>query len=240
VARLLGGRFVTLADQAAERLEDLVERHVVGACHGVPHDPKSWANPPQAAAWRARKRVCSAAVRSLRRSCLFAIALAAPLGACQPKIGDACRRSTDCSITGDRTCDLSVRVNSAGVASPGGSGECIIEGCGRGDCPKEGACVKVYASDFLSVACTPEREDTATQAGPPLDDCLPHEVCLLEGLCADEITARTSCRRECENNGDCRAGYECFRTGARGIYRAPDLENPANDTETRICIPIAQ
>jgi len=186
------------------------------------------------------------------------------LPGCKKKIGDACRRSTDCSIRGDRVCDLSHRVNSAGVETPSGSGECTVEGCGIDSCPKEAECVKVYGTDFLTIACDPLREDLAvalpptgddecpdgcTLAGPddfsdvaycacePLDDCEAHEVCLGEGLCADEITARTSCRRECNNDGDCREGYECIRTGARGVYRAPDLDRPGEVDDVEICMP---
>lgn len=170
------------------------------------------------------------------------LALAPLVLGCQAKIGDACRRSTDCSFTGERTCDLSNRVNNQGVRTPSGRGECTIEGCGRDSCPKEAACVKVYGSTFLSVACDPEREDRATadENGnplPPRDDCSAQEICLPEGLCADEITARTSCRRKCKKNGDCRDGYQCVRTGWDGVYQAPDLDNPSNVSETRICIP---
>ncbi|MEM7118204.1 MAG: hypothetical protein AAF614_37600, partial [Chloroflexota bacterium] len=45
---------------------------------------------------------------------------------------------------------------------------------------------------------------------PPRNDCGSNEVCLPEGLCADEVTARTSCRRKCSRASDCRAGYECL------------------------------
>ena len=44
----------------------------------------------------------------------------------------------------------------------------------------------------------------------------------------DEITARTSCRRKCSSNRDCRSGYECLLTGSEGIYRAPDVDDPDN------------
>src|SRR5690606_30353355 len=141
----------------------------------------------------------------------FALALLAlfALPGCQAKIGDECLRSTDCSIRGERICDLSHRVNEQGVVTSRGQGECTIEGCGRGSCPKEAACIKVYGSDFLSIACDPDREDVAVpcdpeaegeaiceargcvpsqEAGvwtcPPRDDCDANEVCLPEGLCA--------------------------------------------------------
>ena len=191
---------------------------------------------------------------------LLAVALLAPGAGCRRKIGDACIRSTDCSLQGERICDLSTRVNSAGIRTTSGQGECTIEGCGRDSCPKEAACVKVYGSDFLSVACDPLREDIATfcsqsaeaceAAGclpssedasvyvcPPQDACSPAEVCLPEGLCADELTARTSCRKECKNGDDCRAGYECRRTGSDGVYRTPDFENPDSRDEVKICMP---
>jgi hypothetical protein len=193
----------------------------------------------------------------------FVLALLALLGpaACQAKIGEECLRSTDCSIRGERICDLSHRVNDQGVVTPSGKGECTIDGCGSDSCPKEAACIKVYGSDFLSVACDPEREDLATacdveQLGeavceargcvpsieegtwtcPPRDDCEARQVCLPEGLCADEITARTSCRRKCSNDDDCRDGYECVETGTQGVYRAPDIANP-DPGPVRICMP---
>jgi hypothetical protein len=212
--------------------------------------------PDEAIASMLRRRM-----RSPLLLALAALALLAPGSGCRRKIGDPCIRSTDCSLQGERICDLSTRVNSAGQRSPSGRGECTIEGCGRGSCPKEAECVKVYGADFLSVACDPGREDIATfctesdeacaAAGclpsaedesvyvcPPIDVCNPSEVCLAEGLCADEITARTSCRKECKNGDDCRAGYECRRTGSDGVYRAPDFENPDDRSEVKICMPV--
>lgn len=189
---------------------------------------------------------------------LGVVALVALTFGCQAKIGDSCRRSTDCSIRGERTCDLSNRTNGQGVRTPNGQGECIIEGCGRGTCPKEGTCVKVYGTDFLSVSCDPVREDVAIACDPdeqdcpadcapassgdalscpPRNDCESNEVCLPEGLCADEITARTSCRARCKNNGDCRNGYECRRTGHDGVYRAPNADFPLDDSEIGVCRP---
>lgn len=194
----------------------------------------------------------------MRLSIPLGLALIA-LPACQAQIGDACERSTDCSFQGERVCDLSHRVDGSGVVSLGGEGECTIDGCGRGSCPEEAACIKVYGSDFLSVACDPDREDIATfcEDGPerceargcqpstdsstftcpPLNECGSNEVCLREGLCADEITARTSCRRKCSSDRDCRAGYECLLTGSHGVYRAPDLDDPQNPSDVRICVP---
>ncbi len=194
----------------------------------------------------------------MRRSLLCTIALFA-LAGCQAKIGDECERSTDCSLRGERVCDLSHRVDSAGVVQTAGKGECTIDGCGRDSCPNEAACIKVYGSNFLSVACDPQREDLATTCDsseddcmargcsldaddqwvcPPRNDCDVSEVCLPEGLCVDEITARTSCRRKCSSNRDCRNGYECLLTGSQGIYRAPDVDDPGNPSNVRICMPV--
>lgn len=170
--------------------------------------------------------------RAVLALALGALASLAP--ACRAEIGDACRRSTDCSLQGERTCDLSNRI--------AGQGECTIEGCGRTSCPDEASCVKTYGTDFLSVACDPEREDKAVTAADgtilgPLDSCLPHEVCLAEGLCADEVSARTTCRRSCKSDSDCRGGYECRLTGSEGVYQTPDPNNPANDRQVKVCQP---
>jgi hypothetical protein len=193
-------------------------------------------------------------VSSVRIALLAALAIVGAAG-CRPKIGDACKRSTDCSQRGDRICDLSHRVNDAGEVRASGSGECTIEGCGADSCPKEAACVKMYAAAFLTIACDPLREDLATWDDPercdvhpderpddcvglpPLDLCEAHEVCLAEGLCADELTARTSCRRKCSDDDECRNGYVCARTGSRGVYSVPDLQRPGDLSEVDICIP---
>lgn len=166
---------------------------------------------------------------------LALVAAASLASGCRAEIGDACRRSTDCSLQGERSCDLSNRI--------GGQGECVIEGCSRTSCPDEASCVKTYGTDFLSVACDPEREDKAVVASDgtvlePLNACLPHEVCLGEGLCADEVSARTTCRRSCKNSGDCRGGYTCRLTGSDGVYQQTDADNPANDSQVKICQPI--
>lgn len=172
-------------------------------------------------------------MRALLTVALLAVTVAAP--GCRSEIGDACRRSTDCSLQGERTCDLSNRI--------AGQGECTIEGCGRYSCPDEAACVKTYGTDFLSVACDPDREDKASVGAngstlPPLDECLPHEVCLGEGLCADEVAARTSCRRRCTSDKQCRGGYSCRITGSAGVYQTPNPEDPDNDRQVKVCQPI--
>lgn len=51
---------------------------------------------------------------------------------CQPKIGDGCNLSNDCSIRGDRVCDTS---------QPGGY--CTILGCLGNACPAGSTCVAI-------------------------------------------------------------------------------------------------
>lgn len=188
------------------------------------------------------------------------LALVLPLSACQRRIGAPCKVSTDCSITGSRVCDLSHLVDGSGNLDPTGKGECTIDGCNSTTCPREGSCVQVYSSEFLSVACDPELEDrpqtftdalesrilacnaspAAPASGEPVacDDCDVHEVCLPEGLCADLLSVRSSCRKHCRSDTSCRDGYECRETGANGVYRVATPEFPFGDGTTKICMPM--
>lgn len=171
---------------------------------------------------------------ALRHIALVALAALTFGTACQPKIGDPCKRALDCGIRVIRQCDVS---NAS--RDPDREGECIVENCSFGVCPKEAVCVKVYASEFLSVACDPDREDIPVSSDglTMADDCAPNEVCLPEGLCADEIRARTSCRRECDNDRDCRDNYKCVGTGVGGVYVAPDPADPTAQHYAKICVP---
>jgi hypothetical protein len=63
------------------------------------------------------------------------IAVTAVLYGCRPEIGDACKLSTDCSITGDRLCDTS---------QP--DGYCTQFNCEAGSCPSESICVEFHGS----------------------------------------------------------------------------------------------
>lgn len=68
------------------------------------------------------------------RAFAFAVALAVPLFVgCKPEIGDSCKLSTDCSITGDRLCDTS---------QP--DGYCTVFNCDPGTCPDEAMCVEFH------------------------------------------------------------------------------------------------
>ncbi|MCA9714832.1 MAG: hypothetical protein KC468_09115, partial [Myxococcales bacterium] len=215
-------------------------------------------------------------------------------------------RSIDCSQQGERSCDLSYRVNADGNLDPEGDGECTIDGCAEGSCPDEAVCVRIFGVQFLSVSCDPELEDQRAQdvteaelvgaccealdgacenatiracvcgAEPdpddpvyqqccadgviwsdacahlalaneecdeitkvcPRDDCLPTERCLDEGLCANANTTRTSCRKACSDDADCREGYQCRQTGANGIYAVPSVDDPTERRQESICVPI--
>jgi hypothetical protein len=174
------------------------------------------------------------ALRQIGRAALVALALGTALG-CQPKVGDPCKRALDCGLRVIRQCDVS-----NAQRDPKGEGECIVENCSYGVCPKEAVCVKVYASEFLSVSCDPEREDLPMSSDGETvvqDDCAPNEVCLPEGLCAAEIRARTSCRLECDDDRDCRSNYQCVSTGIGGLYVAPDPEDPTIQRTAKICVP---
>lgn len=162
----------------------------------------------------------------------FGLLLVFGLLGCQPKVGDPCKKAADCGLRVLRQCDVS-----NAQRDPKREGECTIENCSYGVCPKEAVCVKVYATEFLSIACDPDLEDLSTESQEGRDDCNPDEVCLPEGLCADEIRARTSCRRECKYDGDCRSNYQCVSTGLDGIYVAPDPDDPTKYNTAKICVP---
>jgi hypothetical protein len=166
--------------------------------------------------------------RQIRLAALAALAFGTVLAGCTPDIGDPCKRALDCGIRVIRQCDVS---NAA--RDPNREGECTVENCSYGVCPKEAVCVKVYGSEFLSVSCDPDLEDVPDGS----NDCEPHEVCLPEGLCASEIRAKNSCRLECDNDKDCRDNYQCVSTGVGGVYVAPDPKNPNVQHTAKICVP---
>ena len=151
------------------------------------------------------------------------------MSACRQKIGDPCKSSFQCApSTFDRSCDATYLVD--------GQGECTIEGCRFGECPKEAVCVLVYNTRYLSSICDPEREDFF----PDENRCSPYQQCLPEGLCVDQAQGRTSCRLECDKNSDCRSGYKCVTTGGNGLYVAPDSEHLDFSRRAKICVPDPQ
>jgi len=79
---------------------------------------------------------------------ITALSLVALMAGCEPEIGDDCDTSTDCSVSGDRICD---------VASPGGY--CTVADCEQDTCPEGAVCVefrfepKRLASSWCLAAC---------------------------------------------------------------------------------------
>ncbi len=71
-------------------------------------------------------------LRARMRSLLAVAALAAAsIAGCAPAIGDSCNTGFDCSINGDRTCDL---------ARPNGA--CTVFSCEADTCPDDAVCVR--------------------------------------------------------------------------------------------------
>jgi hypothetical protein len=52
---------------------------------------------------------------------------------CKPQIGDSCKLSTDCSVSGDRLCDTSMP-----------DGYCTIFNCNSDSCPGDATCVQFH------------------------------------------------------------------------------------------------
>lgn len=99
--------------------------------------------------------------------------LAAFAQGCTPKIGDDCTVSTNCSVSGDRLCD---------ITQPGGY--CTVFNCEPGTCPKDSDCVNFGTSLSVSGACTPSQgvspyERSFCMAECESDsDCRPDYACL--------------------------------------------------------------
>lgn len=111
---------------------------------------------------------------------------------CGKEIGDECVVDSDCSSSGDRTCDSTTQ--------PGGY--CTIRGCDFDTCPDEAVCVRFFTGSFTNRPCDPSipRED---------NPCTLDEVCSLVGSCVPRSSELRFCMRKCDNDGDCRDGYEC-------------------------------
>lgn len=154
-------------------------------------------------------------------SVLFAaLALASGLAVgCSKQVGDPCRTSIDCSINGDRSCDIS---------QPGGY--CTVEGCDDASCPEDSTCVRLFPTPFLTQACDPRHEDLDEDACRPEDVCVPTPVTPgatptgtePKGVCAPRATERRFCAKTCGDNGDCRGDYVCRGYGELGAYAFTD------------------
>lgn len=112
------------------------------------------------------------AVESCWRSSLLALALA--LGACAPKIGDACTTSSDCSTAGDRLCD---------PTEPGGY--CTIFNCEPDSCPSDSVCIAFQAKPSLASACADPQEASRFRRTFCMARCSSNGDCRSGYECAD-------------------------------------------------------
>jgi hypothetical protein len=92
----------------------------------------------------------------MKRLVAFAALFAAGAVGCAPAIGDDCGSSLDCSVNGERICDL---------ASP--AGYCTIPSCDDGTCPESAVCVefRFEPARLASTFCMAECEDAADCRG---------------------------------------------------------------------------
>jgi len=149
---------------------------------------------------------------------------------CGKSIGDACGNNVDCSIAGDRFCD---------IAPPGGY--CTVEGCDIDTCPGDSVCVRFYTS-IQTESCT-------FDSLRPRGDCNVDERCVCDtsgdgtctgaAHCAPENSERRWCMKRCGDTGDCRAQYECRSTGTLGAEPVPSLAKPQGEP-AKFCVSSGQ
>lgn len=163
------------------------------------------------------------------------ILLGAALSAgCAAEIGDSCDFNVDCSPLGDRICDTSQF-----------EGYCTVVGCDRDSCPDDAKCIRFYQVAFLSITCDPRTEDavgtkcgtqctaacaktcSASEACCAKNNCNSDEICLSSGFCALRTQEVRYCMQSCDDDDDCRTGYECRHTGTRGAETVPHPGDPA-------------
>ena len=96
------------------------------------------------------------------------------------------------------------------------------------------------ADPVLTPSGEPGAEAVLPPEGEPVacNDCQAHEVCLPEGLCADLLSVRTSCRKECRSDAQCRDGYECRSSGSNGVYALATPAAPFGAETVKICMPL--
>ena len=163
---------------------------------------------------------------------LFSLALCA--AACGHQIGDGCKTSADCDPNGAWACDLS---------QPGGY--CTIAGCTEALCPSGATCIRyfpqraLFPAAYQTKACDPSYIPSA-DASAAEDICAADEICVaidnmtsMGGLCAKRSYEQRQCAKSCSSNNDCRAGYDCRRSGTMGSLLL--ATNP--DVTTKFCAP---
>jgi hypothetical protein len=123
---------------------------------------------------------------------LSIVVLVLAAAGCGQQIGDSCIVSSDCSLDGTRTCDVSQD-----------QGYCTIQGCDYSTCPEEAACIRFFMGGFTNKPCDPATEGISTDA------CTLDELCSLEGQCVPRSAEVRFCMKKCDKATDCRDGYEC-------------------------------
>ncbi|MCS6912890.1 MAG: hypothetical protein RMK29_05230 [Myxococcales bacterium] len=165
--------------------------------------------------------------------------------ACSRVIGDACTQNVDCSIAGDRFCD---------IASP--DGYCTIEGCDHDTCPDGAVCVRFFTLMRGAPGCDPRTARLLRADCPPNDAsccrpgdglcCAPGELCLCSdadcrrAYCASETSERRWCMRPCNDHGQCRQGYVCMYTGHSGAELVPRPGQTEAVAPVGFCAPAPQ
>jgi len=159
-----------------------------------------------------------------------AVAVALSAAGCSASIGDSCTVNVDCSKLGDRICDTSEL-----------GGYCTIEGCSDSStCPDNAWCIRILTAD--------RTRPCVFGARFPDNQCDIDQRCLcddsVKGVCIDnaahcapESSERRYCQKSCNQNGDCRDGYECRSTGTLGAEVTPSLYDLMTPAAVSFCAP---
>jgi hypothetical protein len=159
------------------------------------------------------------------------------IGGCTRNVGDSCKTNVECQADGTRFCDTSAP-----------EGYCTVDGCDVNTCPDEAVCIR-FLTPLLDSPCTVTpgmpvplgRADCPNADDRCVCDHATNGACgnmSPNGHCAPETTERRWCQYKCEENGDCRAGYECRSTGTLGAEPVPELTN-LSGSPAKFCAPNA-
>ena len=125
-----------------------------------------------------------------------ALFLSASLGACQPKIGDDCKVSTECGVGSvSRVCD---------TTQP--EGYCTIYNCEPGTCPSEAICVAFHVAVSAVPACAESQGSTRLARSFCLRRCESDSDCRKGYVCPDLSNANNPWQASVlESGGDVHA-----------------------------------